>query len=582
MMKITLPNTEPLIIFFFFFLFMSNYGICQNLRISNNTILHNSAGSMIIKANIVNEGSYLNNGNTTILTGGSYVVAGTTPVTFNDLIIDEGTIISLTTPGQTLYGILLCNGEINSDGNLTLISTASQTALIDGSGTGEVNGNVTMQRYLASGFGYKYYCSPFQASQVSEFSDNMKLEDPFPAFYRYDESSLTSGWVTYVDPAGLLNPLEGYAINFGSSSSPITFDVTGVVNNGSLSRTLYNHNNLYSKGFSLTGNPYPSPIDWDAANGWTRINIDDAIYYFEASSSDEYGGSYVTYLNGVSSNGTASNIIPSMQGFFVHVTDGSWPVTGTLAMNNDVRIMDLTHPLIKSGLSTRSLLRLTAEFADDTLSVDPVVIYFDEKATFNFDGQLDALKLMNTDWFVTNLYAIASDGRYLSIDALPPTQDTLIKVPLGIRINRDGNIIFRIRTLEGEMANKEIYIYDAVTNSEHDLLSGKDYRIDLTEGEYNERFFLNLHSLYTKIIDIPYTKDNLFKIYSYKGILKLQIWDLPGPEGTLSLWDLSGRLLLIRKFYEPGSYEILTTLKTGIYIASFYSGTTKSSVKLVL
>jgi len=31
--------------------------------------------------------------------------------------------------------------------------TQTQTALIDGSGAGEVLGNVTMQRYLASGFG---------------------------------------------------------------------------------------------------------------------------------------------------------------------------------------------------------------------------------------------------------------------------------------------------------------------------------------------------------------------------------------------------------------------------------------------
>jgi len=536
---------------------------------------------MILRGNIVNDGSYLNSNNTTLFTGGSYLVAGNAPVSFNDATIDAGTIVTLSTPGQTLYGILLCNGDLNSDGNLTMISSALKTALIDGSGTGEINGNVTIQRYLASGFGYKYFSSPFQAAHVSEFSDNMKLADPFPAFYKYDESSLTSGWVIYIDPEGLLNPLEGYAINFGSSSSPTVFDVTGVVNNGSLSKTLYNHNNLYSQGFSLVGNPYPSPIDWDATSGWTRTNIDDAVYYFEASTTDEFGGSYVTYLNGVSSNGIASNVIPSMQGFFVHVTDGSWPVTATFSVNNDVRIVNLTPPFIKSGTESRSLLRLTAEFADDSLSDDPVVIYFDEKATFNFDGQLDALKLMNTDWFVTNLYTIASDGRHLSINALPVTKDTLIRVPLGLSINRDGNIIFKIRTLEGDLADKDIYISDIVANTEQDLLSGKDYRIDLAAGEYNNRFFINFHSINTGIIDNP-VDDDLFKIYSYRGILKLQINRLDAAEGTLKLWDLNGRLLLIRKFYEPGYYEIPATLKTGIYIASFYSGKTKCSVKVLL
>ena len=60
-------------------------------------------------------------------------------------------------------------------GNLTLLSTASQTALIDGAGSGSVDGNVSMQRYIASGFGYKYISSPFQAATVNELSDDLLL-----------------------------------------------------------------------------------------------------------------------------------------------------------------------------------------------------------------------------------------------------------------------------------------------------------------------------------------------------------------------------------------------------------------------
>ena len=153
--------------------------------------------------------------------------------------------------------------------------------------------------------------------------------------------------MTTTDP---LNPLEGYAANFGSSAVPITANVTGAVNSGALSVTLYNHNNTYTKGFNLIGNPYPSPINWDAAAGWTKTNIDNALYYFKASATDEYGGKYSTYINGVSSDDTVSNIIPSMQGFFVHVTNGPpWPVTGTLSLNNNVRVTDLTHAFAKSG-----------------------------------------------------------------------------------------------------------------------------------------------------------------------------------------------------------------------------------------
>jgi hypothetical protein len=563
-------------------LILSNYsGSCQGLSISSGTTFSATAGNMILHGNVTNNGSFLNTNSTIVFSGNTQLIGGTTPISFNNLTVDPASTTTITTPGQSLGGILLCNGTFNANGNLTLLSSVYQTAIIDGSGTGQVNGNVTIQRYLSSGFGYKYLSSPFQAATVSEFSDNMKLADPFPAFYSYDESLTTSGWVTYIDPAGVLNPLQGYAVNFGSTDPPIIFDVTGVVSNGSLSATLFNHNNTISQGFNLVGNPYPSPIDWDAPSGWTKTNIDDALYYFEASSTDQYGGNYVTYADGVSSNGLATNLIPSMQGFFVHVTDGSWPVTGTLALDNRARVTDLTQPLTKSGINSRSLIRLTAEFSGDTASVDPLVIYFDEKATDKFDGQLDALKLMNTDLMVPNLYSVGSDGVKLSINALPLISDTLYKVPLGLKINIDGKIVIKIHDLEGNLADMKISISDIVAKKEQDLLSGHDYRLDLTTGQYENRFFLNFRNIGTGIPDIT-TSDDLFSIYSSHGILKLKINNLPGSEGILIISNLTGQVPFIKKYYEPGYYELKPGLKNGVYIVSLLSGTKRYSKKIFI
>jgi hypothetical protein len=144
-----------------------------------------------------------------------------------------------------------------------------------------------MQRYLPSGFGYKYFSSPFQAAKVSQFSDDMSLGTTFSMFYRYDENRKlggdpASGWVRYNYPDSVLNPLHGYSANFGSAPVPVTADITGTVNNGILSRTLYNNNNPYTLGFNLVGNPYPSPVDWDAPDG-PNHNIDNAIHFFKAS-----------------------------------------------------------------------------------------------------------------------------------------------------------------------------------------------------------------------------------------------------------------------------------------------------------
>ena len=580
-LKSKLINLERSVMITILLLLLNYSGSAQGLTISSGTILLATAGNMVLEGNVTNNGSWINQASTIIFSGNTQLVNGTTPISYNNIVVDPGSTTTITTPGQTLGGILLCNGTFNADGHLTLLSSLSQTALIDGSGTGEVNGNVTIQRYLTSGFGYKYLSSPFQAATVSEFSDDMKLEDPFPAFYRYDESRTTSGWVTYIDPAGALNPVEGYAVNFGETESPLIFNITGVVNNGSLSATLYNHNNTYSQGFNLIGNPYPSPIDWDAPSGWTKINIDNAIYYFETSTTDQYGGTYVTYADGVSSNGMATNLIPSMQGFFVHVSDGSWPVTGTLAMNNSVRITDLTHPLTKSDNDSRSLIRLTAEFSDDTVSVDPVVIYFDEKATNEFDGQLDALKLMNTDFMVPNLYAIGSDGAKFSISALPIISDTLLRVPLGLNLNRDGNVIFKISTLEGNLGDMEIYFSDIVTGIKQNLLNDEQYEVNLDYGQYENRFFLDFRNILTGIPEYP-IKDDLFKIYCSHGILKLEINTLAGADGTLMITNLTGQVLVVKNYFEPGYYELNPGLINGIYIVSFSSGKKRSSQKIFI
>jgi hypothetical protein len=560
-------------------------GTVNNLTIDIGSSLTIDDNTLQIAGNITNNGTFTASVGTIEMNGSA---AQTIPAnTFAGNAIRNLTINNSS--GVTLLGSLdiieivsVQSGTLSSGGYLTLVSTAVQTALIDGAGAGTVSGNVTMQRYLPSGFGYKYFSSPFQAATVNEFGDDMNLGASFPAFYRYDESRTAAGWVRYDTATRVLNPMHGYAVNFGSDPAADTVDVTGVVNNGSLSRTIYNNNRTYTKGFNLVGNPYPSPIDWDAVAGWTKTNIDDALYYFKASESDQYGGTYSTYIAGVSSDGLATDTIPSMQGFFVHVSDGTYPVTGTLAMNNSVRVTDLTHSFIKSdGSNTGSLLRLDASFAEDPASKDPVVIYFDEKALNAFDGQLDALKLMNTDLKVPNLYAMSSDGKKLSISALPFSSDTLCEVPLGLKTNKTGSVIFRIRDIEGTFSEMGISFSDKVTGIDQDLLPDNEYSIYLVAGEYQNRFFLNLSNVSTGISGAT-TDNNLFNIYSSHGILKADIFSLPGGNGILRLFDLTGQLIFIRNIYAPGHYEFNPAINEGIYIASYISGSKRSIKKIFI
>lgn len=560
-------------------------GTVNNLVINAGSALTITGNTIKISGTITNNGT-LDAGSAVIeMNGSAAQVIGANVFESNtimDLTINNPAGVSLLGPLNVTGIVTAQTGNLISGGNLTLISTASQTALIDGSGTGDVSGDVTMQRYLNSGFGYKYFSSPFQDATVGEFADDMDLTSSFPLFYSYDESHTYSGWAGYTTASDPLNPEEGYAVNFGSAATPVTVDVTGTVNNGPLSVILYNHNNTYTKGFNLVGNPYPSAVDWDAA-GWTKTGIDDGIYFFRASTTDQYGGTYSSYVNGISSDpGVATNIIPSMQGFFVHVTDGAFPVTGTLGLTNSVRTNDLSHPFLKSKeVSSMFLVRLTAGYTDNANSADPMVIYFNQDAQTTFDSDMDALKLINTDLSVPNLYALTAGGRRLSINALPEISDTTLSIPLGLMIYMEGEIGFRIRDNENMPEGTEIFLRDAVTGANTDLLQDNEYKITLPAGEYIDRFYLGFQRITTGIPDLNETED-FFSAYSSRAMINATIKRLDGREGLISVFDLNGRQVYSRKVYDIGFYEINPGLKSGIYIIRFYSGKLSTTKKLFI
>jgi hypothetical protein len=564
---------------------------------SVNNLIIDAGSSLTITGNSIQIGGTITNNGVFDALNGTVVADGSVPQSIGSGIFNYKTIKNLTInnpSGVTLSDtlkvtgiVLVSGGNLASNGYLVLLSTASGTAFIDGSGTGNVTGNVTMQRYLPSGFGYKYFSSPFQAASVGQFADDINLLLSSTLFYRYDENRISSGWVNYKVTTNVLNPFAGYAVNCGSSALSKTIDIMGIVNNGSISATLYNHNYTYTKGFNLMGNPYPSPIDWNAPMGWTKTNIDNALYFFKASASDQYGGTYISYVNGISTGGASLNIIPSMQGFFVHVSNGSFPVTGTLSMNNSVRVTDLTHPFAsKSALNTKGsipLIRLSARYSDDALSIDPTVIYFDEKGTADFDSQIDALKMLNTDIKIPNLSTVCSDGSLLSINALTPITGDFYTVPLGLKLNRTGTqtVNINISDIDESLKGYKIIITDVIAGTQKDLLQDNEFSVTLAKGEYNNRFFLNFSNL-TTIVPETEVNNDYFSIYSFNGKIRATILKLQGNSGSLSVYNYSGQELFNEKIYDTGYREFDTVLKDGIYLVTYTTGIFRSTKKLFI
>jgi len=488
----------------------------------------------------------------------------------NNLSVYRLNGITLNSQGMSLRGVLFNDGPLTTGGRLTLLSGADQTALIDGSGNGQIIGQVSMQRYVPRAYGYRYISSPFQSATVGAFSPYVDLQAAFPAFYSYDEDKEVSGWTAYTDPSGTLFPMKGYAANLGTSAQPTVLEYSGIVNNNLLTPvSLYNHNHPYTLGFNLAGNPYPSPIDWNAPEGWTKQQIDDALYFFDPGIHDPYTGTYSSFINGVSSNGIASGIIPSMQGFFVHVSDGAYPVIAALGMDNRVRVNDLSPAFHKSGdYFSRPLIRLSAAFAEHPEHPDYAVVYFEDPSTPGFDKDKDALKILNTDTEIPSLFIQTNRKERLSINALPETIDSLQVVPLGMISEKEGYVEFSLTSTGFELSGFRIYLVDSVTGIIQDMEKSNHYRFFSGKGEVCNRFALVFS--YNNLEHIPPDKD-AFDVYLLNSKLHVFMDLSLGTRAQLVVSNMLGQTVFETGVIGSGHHDFDFHHPGGIYVVSLHA-----------
>ncbi|MBZ9729014.1 hypothetical protein LB467_04890 [Salegentibacter sp. JZCK2] len=486
-------------------------------------------------------------------------------------------------------------GNFDTGNELTLISDATQTALIDGSGNGEIIGLVSMQRYLDKAFGYKYFSSPFQNAVVGDFEPYLNFQDlvtGFPNFYRYEENrridSLdldATGWEVYTDPGNNLNLAEGYALNFGTSTTAKTIELIGEVNNGTIpARQLLNNHREYTRGFHLVGNPYPSPIDWDAAQGWVKDNIDDGIYFFTASDTSQYTGTYTAYVNNISTeDGRSSNIIPSMQGFFIKVSDSDTQdlVTGSFGMDNNVRVTDFEQEFLRTQMTDqKSIIRLEAGFKA-AYRKDPMVIYFSSYATPNFEKEMDAHKLMNTDPSVPSFYNLTEDKKELAINAIPfPGSRSYKKIPLGIKADQNGEMKINLASVENLSPNFNIYLIDRVKNKGQNLRKKSEYTFSIKKGTHNSRFELMFSEEDVKSPAIAFNEPFDVEVQDGNVVVSLNLEE--NQEGILRASTMTGQILQVKEAGGKDRVIFEGITSNGVYIINLQLGKAQYAKKVVI
>lgn len=235
----------------------------------------------------------------------------------------------------------------------------------------------------------------------------------------------------------------------------------------------------------------------------------------------------------------------------------------------------------ESSTTDRSLLRIAAGYGSDTLSFDPLVVYFDDRATLSYDGLYDALKLFNNDLNVTNFFVFSHEGSKLSISGIPGYISEPLSLRLGICTEKSGTVVFRVSNTEGLFTSCSVILHDRDTGAETRLAEGSEYPVSLPAGEYFDRFFLTISAL---IMAVPRTVDDTgdLKVYYSGGVLRSNII-IPGEgKAMLEIYNMSGQLLSSHRLGSSGYHEFYPDLIRGNYIIRVYSGTMSISRKIFI
>lgn len=550
--------------------------VCRNLIIaSGGTLTNASTGTLNVYGNITSNDAYTDNG-TTVMTGSSaQSINGT--ITFNNFTINNSAGVTLNN-ATTVTGILtLTSGTLVSNGNLTL---DMNTGAIAGTGSGSISGNIAVSKSVSSNK-YHFISSPLSGRTVADWNDDVAIS-PGPQYlnlYKYNESytdtTKTVGWEGITSLNTSLEDMQGYALYFNGTT---TMDETGTYTHSSgfsrtgLTNTVSVTNGATSPesdGWHLIGNPYPSMLDWDASGGWTKTNIDNAIYFW-----DPVNKRYASYASGAGTNG-GTRYIPSMQGFWVkaNLPGGA----GSLSMNNNVRVTSANSAIYKTA-PYKDVLKLKASNGNYS---DETIIRFTEDASVTFDSNTDAYKWMNSD-SMPSLYTLSGSTKY-SINSIPGTED--INIPLKLEAGFSGAYTIEAQRTESFGLEHEIILEDRLTGVKQDLRSNPLYIAEISKADTTGRFYISFRKTSSATENFSPESTPSINIGVKEKNLYLKFSNIRAGRSIILLTNLFGQEMV--KIENPvisnGEYYLtLPDFTTGIYLIKVITPKLIKSKKILL
>ena len=606
-------------------------GLWQNTTTWSNGAVQNIANSPSIVNSTINVDWNIVQTQNAVTSNGNKIVLG--------LIVSNNTLSATNDTKIEVSHYLDLDGKIDLVGESQLIQTLNSD--LDPTSTGSLEKDQQGTKVI---YNYNFWCSPVGTINNTTNNNSHTVNDVFkdgttttPTSINWiggyngaptSPISLASYWIfkfqsasanyanwMSVGPNGTLTTAQGFTLK-GSGASTIDQNYTflGKPNNGLIQ---------FSMGpnlINLTGNPYASALDAQAFIAANSSSTDGTLYFWDHFGGGthvllDYQGGYATYnnLGGVvaMSHPTLQNVgpgtkqpkryVPVGQGFFIRSSASG----GNIVFNNNQRffakkdgiisimfrnnnqtsnIPETDHFTINSedvAEEQEPLMKIRLGYkTKDDFKRQILLGFANEKATSDIDTGYDAIHI---DYQTNDMYfmhgetklIIQGDGFF----------NILNSYPIGVKSTGEGTVKFMIDEIENFTADQQIYIYDNLTETYHNIKE-QEFQILIPEGTFEDRFSLRFTNGQDLGVENPTALNGIKVAFtSNNNILHIKNELINTEVISATVFNILGQKLTtydIKNQTQEAIQIPILNMKTGTYIVKIQTTNGDLSTKIII
>jgi trimeric autotransporter adhesin len=543
--------------------------VAGNLTIKTGLTYNSNVASIDINGNFDGSSS-INSGSRPITIAGNWTNTFTGPV--NGLVTYDGTgsqivggvgysdVTFLNTgtksvnSAASVSGLLSvgANTTLNSNGNLTLLSTATKNANIGPLLAGaQVTGDVKVQSAFTGGTlayrRYRFVCSPINDASINGL--NKKTYEQLKNYMYitsgsgtgFDAGSTTASIQTYDETmhpslysykpipsiATATTRGTGFALFYrGNKNEPgdgtfklkapnaipenLILTYQGTVNQGPVTVSnlkftsyplyVYPAGNVRSDGFNLVGNPYPCTIDFSLIDTVDRPNINKTVYISRPNTTGFSG-----IVLGAPFN-FGSSIIQPGQAFFIQATVNNTSITFResckyiAGLKQPMRLLSVpeNNTFSETKTSKNSSVKVNSETMlpkllrinlQDALNIDETLITFKTGNNLSYNITEDAGYMGGSS---VTLNSLSEEGNPLLYNGMPDISE-LKEIKLNVNSSTSQQVTLNFTDLAA-LGNYQLFLKDGFLNKLVDVKANPAYAFDIDKtvaGSYGlNRFVL--------------------------------------------------------------------------------------------